>query len=172
MGVSLLFSFSPFLLCFDLDLGRAKKGRRQWYPTPVLLPGKSLGQRSLAGYSPWRGRESHVTEHAHISLTRNMKFLDQRRDLVLQSFVVLKAHGGCRKTMMLPCELIRQGFHSEVFLAVCVLNHFNRVRLSVTPWTVAHQAPLSVGFFRQECWSGLPCPPPGDLPDSRTEPIS
>ena len=37
------------------------------------------------------------------------------------------------------------------------------VRLSVTPWTVARQAPLSVGFSRQEYWSGLPCPPPGDL---------
>ena len=35
---------------------------------------------------------------------------------------------------------------------------------SVTPWTVAHQAPLSMGFSRQEHWSGLPCPPPGDLP--------
>ena len=38
------------------------------------------------------------------------------------------------------------------------------VRLFVTPWTVAHQAPLSVGFSRQQYWSGLPCPPPGDLP--------
>ena len=37
---------------------------------------------------------------------------------------------------------------------------------SVTPWTVAHQAPLSVGFSRQEYWSGLPFPPPGDLPES------
>ena len=34
----------------------------------------------------------------------------------------------------------------------------------VTPWTVAHQAPMSMGLFRQECWSGLPFPPPGDLP--------
>ena len=34
-----------------------------------------------------------------------------------------------------------------------------------TPRTVAHQAPLSMGFSRQEYWSGLPCPPPGDLPD-------
>ena len=39
------------------------------------------------------------------------------------------------------------------------------VGLSVTPWTAARQAPLSVGFSRQECWSGLLCPPPGDLPD-------
>ena len=42
----------------------------------------------------------------------------------------------------------------------------------VTPWTVAHQAPLSLGFFRQAYWSGLPCPPPGDLPDPGMEPRS
>ena len=41
----------------------------------------------------------------------------------------------------------------------------SRVWLFVTPWTVAHQASLSMGFPRQEYWSGLPCPPPGDLPD-------
>ena len=35
----------------------------------------------------------------------------------------------------------------------------------VTPWTVDHQGPLSMEFSRQEYWSGLPCPPPGDLPD-------
>ena len=44
----------------------------------------------------------------------------------------------------------------------CVLSH---VRLLVTPWTVAHQAPLSMGSSRQEHWSGLPCPFPGELPD-------
>ena len=42
--------------------------------------------------------------------------------------------------------------------------------LFVTPWAVAHQAPLSKGFSRQEYWSGLPCPPPGDLPHSGMEP--
>ena len=41
---------------------------------------------------------------------------------------------------------------------------------SVTPWTVASQAPLSVGFSRREHWSGLPCPPLGGLPDPGTEP--
>ena len=40
------------------------------------------------------------------------------------------------------------------------------------PWTVARQAPLSMGFFRQECWSGLPCPPPGVLPEPGIEPAS
>ena len=44
------------------------------------------------------------------------------------------------------------------------------VRLFVTPWTVACQAPLSMGFSRQEYWSGLPCPPPGDLPNPGIKP--
>ena len=39
-------------------------------------------------------------------------------------------------------------------------------------WTVAHQAPLSMGFSRQESWSGLPCPASGDLPDPGIEPAS
>ena len=48
----------------------------------------------------------------------------------------------------------------------------SRVRLFVTPWTVAYQAPPSMGFSRQECWSGLPFPSPGDLPDSGIKPGS
>ena len=46
------------------------------------------------------------------------------------------------------------------------------VPLFATLWTVAHQAPLSVGFPRQEYWSGLPFPPPGNLPDPEIEPKS
>ena len=53
-----------------------------------------------------------------------------------------------------------------------MLNHFNSVQLFRTLWTVAHQAPLSMGFSSQEYWSGLPCPPPGDLPDPGIEPVS
>ena len=48
----------------------------------------------------------------------------------------------------------------------------SRVRLFATPWTVAYQAPLSMGFSKQECWSGLPFPSPGDLPDPGIEPGS
>ena len=54
---------------------------------------------------------------------------------------------------------------------VCVLSHFSCVWLFVAPWTVAHQA-QSVGFSRQEYWSRLLCPTPGDLPDSKIEPVS
>ena len=46
------------------------------------------------------------------------------------------------------------------------------VRLFATLWTVAHQVPLSVEFSRQEYWNGLPFPPPEDLPDPGTEPVS
>ena len=48
----------------------------------------------------------------------------------------------------------------------------SRVRLFATPWTVAYQAPLFMGFSRQEYWSGLPFPSPGDLPDPGIEPGS
>ena len=53
-----------------------------------------------------------------------------------------------------------------------MLSRFSRVGLFVTPWTIAHQAPLSMGFSRQEYWSGLPGPSPGDLPDPGIEPTS
>ena len=49
---------------------------------------------------------------------------------------------------------------------------FSRVRLFATPWTVAHQAPPSMGFSRQEYWSGVPLSSPGDLPDPGIEPRS
>ena len=61
---------------------------------------------------------------------------------------------------------------SGLAMHACVLSNFSRVRLFVTPWTAALQAPLSMGFSRQEFWSGLPCPPPGDLPNPGIEPAS
>ena len=50
-------------------------------------------------------------------------------------------------------------------MLVCVLTLFSHVLLFATLWTVAHQAPLSMGFSWQDYWNGLPCCPPGDLPD-------
>ena len=55
---------------------------------------------------------------------------------------------------------------------VYVLSCFSRVQLFVTLRTVARQVPLSMEFSRQEYWSGLPCPPPGDLPEPGIEPTS
>ena len=64
-----------------------------------------------------------------------------------------------------PSKLDRQ-------LCARLPSHFNYVQLFVTLWTVAHQASPSMGFSRQEYWSGLPCPPPGDLPNPGIEPAS
>ena len=58
------------------------------------------------------------------------------------------------------------------FCACCKLSHFSCVQLFVTLWTVAHRAPLSMGFSRQEYWSGLPCLPLGDLPNPGIETAS
>ena len=67
-----------------------------------------------------------------------------------------KATGLC--SFNSPCCLCRAG---ESSCCACVLSH---IRLFVTPWTIAHQVLLSVEFSRQEYWSGLPLPPPRDLP--------
>ena len=60
-------------------------------------------------------------------------------------------------------------FKVKVRVKVKLLSH---VRLFAIPWTVAHQAPLPMGFSRQEYWSGLPFPSPGDLPDPGIKPRS
>ena len=52
-----------------------------------------------------------------------------------------------------------------IYFIYCLLSPFSCVWFFATLWTVAHQAPLSMGFSRQEYWSGLQCTPPGDLPD-------
>ena len=53
-----------------------------------------------------------------------------------------------------------------------MLSRFSHVRLFATLWIIARQAPLSIRFFRQEYWSGLPCPPPRDPPDLGIDPSS
>ena len=60
--------------------------------------------------------------------------------------------------------------HSQIFMSF--LGHFSCVWLCVTLWTAAHQAPLSMGFSRQEYCSRLPCPPLAALPDLGIEPLS
>ena len=61
---------------------------------------------------------------------------------------------------------------SEVSTAAAAAQSLSRVQLLVTPWTVARQAPLSMRVPRQEYWSGLPFPSPGDLPEPGIKPES
>ena len=65
--------------------------------------------------------------------------------------------------------MLRPG--KAAMLGTCAVLH-SHVQLFATTWAVACQAPLSMGFFREEYWSGLPCPPPGDLPNPGIKPRS
>ena len=76
------------------------------------------------------------------------------------------------KGVEIPTNLYWTFLKMYIKQCVRVLSHFSLVWLFVTLWTVAYQAPLSMGFSRQEYWSGLPCPPPGDLPDPGMKPAS
>ena len=64
------------------------------------------------------------------------------------------------------------GKHKSIKLLQDRVKLLSHVRLFVTPWTVAYQAPPSMGFSRQQYWSGLPFPSPGDLPNPGIEPGS
>ena len=64
---------------------------------------------------------------------------------------------------------MKKNIHTYIYTCRHAVSH---VQLYATPWTSAPQAPLSMGFSRQEYWSGLPCPPPWDLLDPGIEPES
>ena len=70
-----------------------------------------------------------------------------------------------RKSTRLNSSHPPSGLEWVVHVCLCTLSHFSHVRLFATPWTAAHQAPLSMEFSRQEYWNGLPSPSPGDLPN-------
>ena len=73
-----------------------------------------------------------------------------------------------------PCEIAIIYFTHAYAIIMCeyIGSHLSGVLLFATLWTVARQAPLSMGFSRQEHWSGFLCPRPGDLPDPGIEPMS
>ena len=68
--------------------------------------------------------------------------------------------------------LICAHYHMHTYTLLLLLRHYSHVQLCATLWIVAHQAPLSMEFSRQEYWSGLPFPSPGDLPHPGIEPRS
>ena len=73
------------------------------------------------------------------------------------------------------CGLITNSSALEHALSstrLCMRSRFSHVQFFATPWTIARQAPVSMGLSRQEYWSGLPFPPPGDLPDPGIERLS
>ena len=74
--------------------------------------------------------------------------------------------------LALPSFSPKDGNYLVFYCCVmCVRCHFSQVQLFETLWTIASQAPLSMGFSRQEYWSGLPCPPPRDLSNPGMGPV-
>ena len=141
-----------FYVFIDLD------SRRRPLMTKVILTVMKQGNirtLSLAGHS-W----APFVDSQADSRNAIWNHLGPRavRSHLLESVRVSLSH-------LVTCELCR----TRAALCVQSLSH---VRRFATPWTVACQAPLSVGFSRRERWSGLPFPPPGDLPDPGTESVT
>ena len=151
---------------------------RKWQSTPVFLPGKFHGQRSLAGYSPWMCKELNTTERLNthiVDLQYCVSFWYTEKRFSIYTFffrlfsytiyyrILSRIAGLYSRSLLIICF---------AYISVFILSCFGRVWLFVTPWTVTLQVPLSMWFSRREYWSGLPWPPPGDLPQPGIEPVS
>ena len=84
--------------------------RRQWHPTPLLLPGKSHGRRSLVGYSPWGHKESHTTERLHYTMTNSCCRTEETNATLQSNYPLIKSQNkeqygnGNKKVEQLPCS--------------------------------------------------------------------
>ena len=126
---------------------------------------------------PRVGPRCHLPTAAHTECRSLVPFQEQISPLI--ALLLLSYRPTVTQSANLPlqvCEkspwghLILRNHSSLHCMRGCMLGHFSCERLFVTLWTIAHQAPLSMGFSRQEYWSGLPCSPPGDLPDPGIKP--
>ena len=179
-------SFSPWVIL------KLANSRSLWHPTPVLLPGKSHGRRSLVGCSPWGHRKSDTTEqlHFHFSLScigegngnpLQCSCLENPRDGgawwadicgVTQSRTRLKWLSSSSSSRSLYKMTEIQLFWLEMSETMRVCYSLSRVQLFATPWTVAHQAPLSMEFSRKEYWVGCHSLLQGIFSTQRSNPIS
>ena len=142
------------------------------HPTPVLLPGKSHGQRSLVHCSPWchSSRAVILAQHRHAA-AKSLQSCPTLWDPIDGS-PSGPAVPGILQARTLEWVAISS---SNAWKWKVKVKSLSRVRLLVTPWTAAYQAPPSMGFSRQEYWSGVPLPSPQHrhttlhMPDSLSE---
>ena len=120
-----------------------------------LTQGSNLGLlhcRWILYWLSYQGSQTHITERfPSTSIFQDVLSL---RSIILSSPCLKK----------LTNKQVKQQ-RVGIYVALCLCLVTSAVSDSETTWTVARQAPLSMGFSRQEYWSGLPCPPPGDLPN-------
>ena len=131
---------------------------------PLALPSPHLMMKAAAGGGPeWKHQKQGVANcgrwvksNHHLLLWINFYGNTAPPNLFTYYLWLLSLHKG--RVKKLP-----------QILCLCMLSHFCHVWLFATLWIVTHQAPLSMGFSKQEYWSGLPCPPPGDFPNPGIE---
>ena len=113
----------------------------------------------------------NVHPHTHISRKPKLKKYMQPN---VQSSIIYNSQdmGGIQVPINRQIDKEDIFMFVSVYLYICLLSHFSCVWCFVTLWTMAHQTPLFMGFSRQEYWSRLPCPPPGELPNPGIEPTS
>ena len=155
--------------------------RRQWHPTPVLLPGNSHGRRSLVGCSPWGREESDMTErlHFHFSVScigegngnpLQWSSLENPKDGGAWWAVI---YGVAQSWTRLKWLSSLAAYIQEIVLTELLSLCCACIQSCLILCDPMHcQAPLSMEFSRQEYWSGVPFPSPGDLPNSGIEPTS
>ena len=146
----------------------------------LSLWGPALALQAAQGAQPPLGQSSKSDDYP----SRLVKLISQQRQTQQVPFTVLGAsslspvawghpvhygNGSPGPSPQSPKECSTLQSAERGLACVCMLSH---VQLFVTPRTVAHEAPLSVKFPRQEYWSWLPCPSPGDLPNPGIKPTS
>ena len=126
--------------------------RKKLQPTPIFLPGESHGQRSLVGYSPWGCKE--------LDMTQRLSHIPGKIHQASKQLTHWKSPWCWERLRAEGVEGIRgwDGWTASLMQWARKWKWSRSVRLFATPWAVAHQAPLSMGFSRQEYWSGLPFP--------------
>ena len=144
-------AFSMFSVCSVCLIQQHEQRGNSYYG--VNFPGgcqEWLSSDGLSGSGARMGRCSCI----HNGMSRGV--ISQHRSWYRDSGVrMCNPHLQCICIFFAPCHI----------LMCCVLSHFSHVWIFATSWTVVCQAPGSMGFSRKEYWRGLPCPPPGDLPN-------
>ena len=173
--------------------------RRKWQPTPVFLPGESQGRRNLVGCHlsgrteldttevTWQQQQQAHTRDPKFSFPGIKQFLFLQNCMLTDgTYVDWRVSPGCfpffertscwlGRRYLPSTQPFREPFHlcgtqfktHFCYVPVCVCA--KSLQLTLCDPRDCNQVPLSMGFSRQECWGGLPCPPSGELPDPGME---
>ena len=158
-------------------LSRKDPLRRKWQRILVFLLEESHGQSSLAGYSPWGCKSwTWLSKYTTTSSKDVDPFQVNPRNLAQYhsiselyfSYKINKCISFFMKWLSISNACLV--FWQQSIFFQWIVWSLSLVQLFVTPWTVAHQAPLFMAFPRQKYWSGLPFSPPGDLTNPEIKP--